>query len=546
MSHALATFADISNLPFDGLDLAILIVSVLLVSAYGMYMGRKEEGAGDFYLAGKSVPWWAVAGSIFGTNISSHHLVGMMGAGLALGFAQANYEFGAICGLLMLCYFFLPLYRRMGVYTLSEYLGKRFDDRSRMLYSATNLGFLLVQLCGTLLLGGITVEALLADTEFAISSFAAIVGLAVVATVYTVFGGLKAVIYTDVIQSGLLLVGAAIIAVMALSHPAVGGISGLLEKDSERFHIFFASDHPELPWTGVMTGLMLQHFYYWGTNQFMVQRALGAKTGWDGRMGIIVAGFLKLSIPFISIVPGMAAAHIVSIDPEATDTAFARLTRELLTPGYGLVGLVMAGLVGAILSTIDSMMNSAATLFTFDFYKKYLRTEAKDRELIAVGRIAMIALMVVTCVLLFFFSHSKENVFNQMVDYVGYLVPGMMIVFLLGIFWRGATPTAACVGIIAGPIVSVGFERGAAEYWEKNLQSFHRVALAGVACLAIVMIVSWATQYERSPEREQYVWRQFRRQGDDGDSDPRPWFLRDGLWACLLALVTLGLVFYFA
>ena len=143
----------VSSLPLHTLDLVILVLSIVAVTLFGMYVGRKEEGTSDYFLAGKSVAWWAVAGSIFGTNISSHHMVGMMGAGLKEGFAQANFEFGAICGLLMLCYFFLPLYRRMGVYTLSEFLGRRYDDRCRLLYSVSNIAFLLIQMCGTLILG---------------------------------------------------------------------------------------------------------------------------------------------------------------------------------------------------------------------------------------------------------------------------------------------------------------------------------------------------------------------------------------------------------
>ena len=235
IASAFSLFAQAGELPLDWLDFTVLVVSVLAVAAYGMYMGRREEGTADYFLAGRSVAWWAIAGSIFGTNVSSHHLVGMMGAGLKEGFAQANFEFGAICGLLMLCYFFLPLYRRMGVYTLSEYLGRRYDDRSRVLYSISNMAFLLIQLCGTLILGAITIEELTRGSPYAVSYSTAVWGVALIAAAYTGFGGLKAVIYTDVIQSVLLLVGAGVIALLAINHPNVGGISGLLAKEPEKF-----------------------------------------------------------------------------------------------------------------------------------------------------------------------------------------------------------------------------------------------------------------------------------------------------------------------
>ena len=157
--------AQSASVPLQWLDVLVLTVSVVGVTAFGMWIGRKEDNTSDYYLAGKTVAWWAVAGSIFGTNISSHHMVGMMGAGLKEGFAQANFEFGAIFGLLMLCYFFLPFYRRMGLYTLSEYLGRRFDDRSRLVYSITNMAFLLIQMVGTMILGALTIATLTADSR---------------------------------------------------------------------------------------------------------------------------------------------------------------------------------------------------------------------------------------------------------------------------------------------------------------------------------------------------------------------------------------------
>lgn len=545
MTPSLGLLAQAADLPLGALDFAVVIVSLVTVASYGLYMGRREAGTQDFFLAGKSVAWWAVAGSIFGTNISSHHLVGMMGAGLKEGFAQANYEFGAICGLLMLCYFFLPLYRRMGVFTLSEYLGRRYDDRSRLLYSITNIVFLIIQMCGTLVLGAVTVETLTEGTAYAISFPLAVWGFAIVAAIYTIFGGLKAVIYTDVLQSAILMVGVLIIAALAIYHPNVGGISGLLTKEPDKFHVIFPASHPELPWTGVFTGLMVMHFYYWGTNQFMVQRALGAKTGWDGRMGIIVAGFFKLLIPFLCIVPGMAAAHILTIDPVTeSDTAFAGLTRALLPAGYGLVGLVLAGLVGAIISTIDSMMNAAATLYTFDIHQKYLRPQESERGLIFVGRVAMLLIVGLAIGLSLLFGETKGGIFNKMVDYNAYLVPGVLVAFLIGILQRNVTATGSVACIVAGPIASVLFEQGSGRLLGHTLQHFHRAGLAAVACYFVLLVVSWLTASERSAEREQYIWWRYRDHPGE-EAAIRPWWQRDRNWAIVLVAATISLAWYF-
>ncbi len=199
--------AQSSSVPLQWLDVLVLAASVISVTIFGMWIGRKEETTTDYYLAGKTVAWWAVAGSIFGTNISSHHMVGMMGAGLKEGFAQANYEFGAIFGLLTLCYFFMPFYRSMGLYTLSQYLGRRFDERSQLVYSVTNMAYLLIQMVGTMILGALTVATLTADSPYAISYEAAVCIMAAVATAYTLYGGLKADIFNDVVQSVFLLIG---------------------------------------------------------------------------------------------------------------------------------------------------------------------------------------------------------------------------------------------------------------------------------------------------------------------------------------------------
>ena len=547
MSHGLPiVLAQSSSVPLQSLDVLVVAASVVFVTLFGMWIGRKENSTNDYYLAGKTVAWWAVAGSIFGTNISSHHMVGMMGAGLKEGFAQANFEFGAIFGLMMLCYFFLPLYRRMGLYTLSEYLGRRFDDRSRLVYSITNMAFLLIQMVGTMILGALTIATLTADSSYAISYEMAVCLLAAVAAAYTFYGGLKADIFNDVVQSVLLLVASGLLAVLAIWHPNVGGLTGLMQKQPEKFHVFFEASHPELPWSGVLSGLMVLHFYYWGTNQFIVQRTLGARSNWDARMGVIAAGFFKLLIPFLCIVPGMAAGYILSIDPATeSDTAFAGLTRTLLPTGYGLVGLVMAGLVAGILSTIDSMMNSTATLFTFDIYKKYLNPDASEIRLIWVGRAAMMLMVAAAIGLSLYFGETKGGIFNRMADYNAYLVPGVIVAYMAGILQPLATPTASFVCILAGPFLSILFERVAHYGFGHQLQAFHRAGLATLACYLLLLLVSLWTRHERDPEREQFTRWRYSGPDQSAEGAHRRWWQNDRLWAGVLVACTLSLCWFF-
>jgi solute:Na+ symporter, SSS family len=545
-SYVPMLLAQSSSVPLQWLDVLVLATSVVGVTAFGMWISRNKHDTADYYLAGKTVAWWAVAGSIFGTNISSHHMVGMMGAGLKEGFAQANFEFGAIFGLLMLCYFFLPFYRRMGLFTLSEYLGRRFDDRSRLVYSLTNMAFLLIQMVGTMILGALTIATLTADSPYAISYEAAVCLLAAVSALYTMYGGLTADIFNDVVQSVLLLISSGLLAVLAIWHPDVGGLSGLLEKQPEKFHVFFEASHPQLPWTGVLSGLMVLHMYYWGTNQFIVQRTLGARSDWDARMGTITAGFFKLLIPFLCIVPGMAAGYILAIDPATeSDMAFAGLTRTLLPAGYGLVGLVMAGLVAGILSTIDSMMNSTATLFTFDIYKKYVRPEASEIRLIWVGRVAMLLMVGAAILLSLYFGQAKGGIFNTMADYNAYLVPGVIVAYVAGILQPMVTGTASLVCILAGPLLSIFFDQVAWRTFSHPLQAFHRAALTTVACYVVLLLVSLATQHERDRQREHFTWKHFGHIPATEVAAPRAWWQSDRLWACVLVACTLGMCWFF-
>ena len=246
----------------------------------------------------------------------------------------------------------------------------------------------------------------------------------------------------------------------------------------------------------------------------------------------------------------MAAVYILDIDPaKDSDTAFAGLTRELLPTGYGLVGIVMAGLVGAILSTVDSMMNSTATLFTFDIYRKYVRPDASEQRLIWVGRAAMTALVAMAIGFSLEYRDVQQDgrgVFLVMADYNAYLVPGVLVAFLAGILQAGVTRTGSFACILTGPITSVLFERGARWWFAHDLQAFHRTGLAAVASYVVLLVVSRLYRSERNAEAEQYIWWRYRHEKGDGEQIVRPVWQNDRLWAWLLAGCTLALCWYFA
>ena len=583
------------------------IGGILIVMAIGLIASRRENTTKDFFLAGRMMPFWAIAGSVFASNVSSNHVAGFVEIGYNEGFAQANFEFGAVVGILILAYFFMPLYRATGVYTLSDFLGRRFDERSRVLYWIVGLLMMVaIQMVVTLFLGAKTLAALIRGTDFETSltewgqsilpavapeSIIYFIGIAVCAIItctYTVFGGLKAVIWTDVIQAVLLLVASAVVAGFAIYHPAVGGFGNLMELENERFHVFFPHDHETLPWTGVWTGLMVLHLYYWGTNQFIVQRTLAARTEWDARTGLVMAGYLKMIIPFTTVVAGMAAIYVFRAEldgPRAevlrtfcgpdgrlyeSANAFTALAVTLLPAGYGLMGLVLVGLIGAILSTLDSMMNSSSTLFTFDIYQRYLRKDASDRELVFVGRLAIVGVIVIGAGLAAMFE-SEGNFFLEAADLQSYIVGGVMIAFMVGIFWSGATGTgsvccivgyfvfAVIIELVFNGVASMPFLKHLVADADPSTTSFlanglidhklnfmHRTALAAVCAIFVIIVVSWATTSQRDAEKEKLVWWHYRHtEAMTAERIWRPIWKDDRLWAILLVLLVIAMCIFF-
>ena len=503
------------TLQLSTFDFTIFFATLIGIMLIGFFAGRKDKSSADYFLAGRTIRWFGVAGSIFGSNVSANHMVGMLGIGFSIGFAQSHFELGAISGLLLMCCGFLPVYRKLKVYTLSEYLEKRFDHRSRLLYAIIMIILMaFVQMVPALYIGSRTIcelmgnDAIITETEnleenknsqsnerekaesVAITidpsqatvaqlakpeklkrkvnmtyytSF--VIALGVIAASYTILGGLKAVVYTDVIQSVLMLFAGIGVAVATFS--AIGGWGKMMALDqvaaNSKMHLYLPTNHPQLPWSGVLTGLMIMHCYYWGTNQFIVQRALAATSDKEARIGIIVAGFLKLLIPFFAIATGVAAFYLFDTSSEfqglqiAPDTAFPVLINKLIKPfGLGLVGLIAAGLIGAILSSIDSMMNSAATIITIDIYQRYFRRNASDHEMIRMGQIVIVLLMIaaVAIAILVINPNSEKNFFLQIVNYSTYLTPGFLVTFLLGIFWKRGTRQAAFATILAGIVFS--------------------------------------------------------------------------------------------
>lgn len=442
----------------DILDFIVFGAIILGISFTGLYFTRSEKNtSSDYFLAGKKIRWWGVAGSLFATNISSNQLVGMLGVGFSIGFAQSLYEFGSIPALLILAYFLLPAYRKLGVTTLSQYLENKFGRMSSVAYSIISILLILIQMTAAFYIGARTTTYLL---DGAVTYELVVLLMAFIVFAYTYKGGLESVILTDVIQSFFLIGSALLLTYFTFSSGKTDSFFSLI-VNHDKLHISLPADHPQLPFPGAMTGLFLLHLFYWTSNQYIVQRSLAAISLEEARTGIFVASFLKILIPFITIVTGIAASQIFLSQELLPDDTFSKLLTEVVPSHYGFKGFILAGVFCAIVSSLDSMVNSAATLFSIDLYAKLHPKKSTETQLIQAGQyftIFILALSILFAITLYT-PDSKGNFFIRVSDQSSYLTPGILAVFLTGILWRTPSKTIAIIVILLSPFLSIALEK---------------------------------------------------------------------------------------
>lgn len=494
-------------------DVVTLILLLLVMPAAGIIVALRKKNAESYFLAGRSIRWWTVAGSVFGTNISSFHLIGMLGVGYSIGFVQAHYEI-VFPAILLLCYVFLASYRKMGIFTLSQYLEIRYNSWARLVYTILLVLIILVQLVGAFYVGSITLQWLFNGTTIHISYLMGLLLIGMITCSYTLWGGMESIVITDTIQTLMMLAAGIAVAFFTLSQPEIGGFAGLLRLDAaqpaaaQKIHLYLPSNHPNLPWTGIFTGLLFQHCFNFSTNQFLVQRVLAANSDDDARKGIIASGFLKLSIPFFSIASGIAAFYLFrarfgEMDFNS-DNTFLKLVETVIPSGIGLKGMILAGLTAATFSSVDSMMNAATTLLSLDVYKKYINPEATDRQMVGFGRLTILV-MVAASILIALQTYTPDrsnNFFLKVSSQLSYFTPGIMAAFFFGIVWRGANGRAAVVTMLTAPLLAMGAEwyynnylgniPDVAAVWGTKLNFMHRVALTFFySALAITVLSRW-------------------------------------------------------
>jgi len=531
------------------LDLAVFalyILAVLLLGVFATRRGRLTKR--DYFLAGDKLPWWMIGGSIVAANISSHHLVGVMGTAYQRGFVAMTIEWGAILiGFNALLWVFLPFYLRNGFYTMPEFLQKRYGPAARTAYAALVLAtYVFVEIAAVLYFGALALYML---TGMPMTW--SILVLAVATGLYTIAGGLRAVVWTEMLQLVVLLLGSAALAWRTIS--ATGGVSAVMATSSE-WRLLLPADDPDFPWTMYLGGILCISVFYCAANQFIVQRALAAKNEWHARFGIVFTLYLKFLMPLLIIVPGMMAPKLFP-GLEKPDLIFPTLVEGLLPAG--LVGLVMAGLIAAVMSHISGAVNSCTTIATVDFYLPFVNRDATDAQAVRFGRLFGVAVLVISigCAELLI-TQSNRPVFLYLFNAYGYFCPGIATMFLLGILWKRTTHAGALVaGAMTIPLtLFLDWLTGSLkiphlappslpETAVRYLSPFmNRSGIVFWTCMAACVAVSLLTRPKPEAELEGLIWNRESLRMPPQLRATMSGLRRPGLW---WALVTAAVLYFY-
>ena len=588
------------ELALHNIDYIIMVVYALFIIGYGLYHAKRKNSE-EYFLAGRNMLWPVVGISLFAANISSSTLVGLAGAAYKTDTHVFNYEWLAAVVLVFFAIFFLPFYLKSRVYTMPEFLERRYDKRSRYYFSFIMVvGNVLIDTAAALYVGSIVLQLIFPETP----SWVIIVVLAVAAAAYTIPGGLSSVIHTEVIHAILLVIGSIILTWLAFGK--VGGWGGMMagldakaaagefaNKDTgivlnsaqevlsmfrasgQNWYDFFMGTGPGvdgfMPWTGLILGAPILGFYFWANNQFMVQRVLGAKDLNHGRWGALFAGFLKLPVVFIMVIPGTLAILMYSgVDisgikyemPNGTicqqlkdcpDATYPVLIFDLLPKG--LLGLVLAGLLAAMMSSISATFNSASTLVTMDFFKQ-LRPNLTSEQLVRIGQIVTLVLVVLASAWAPLIAKAG-GLWEYLQKVLAYISPPIAAVFIVGLFWKRATATGAFAALMTGFAVSLvivasviatsGENPNPPAFLEfvNNIHFLHQTFYLFMICAIVQVIVSLQTTPPTAEQVEHYTWRKSLLSEETAELQGLPWYQNYRILSVILLVVTVIVVWVF-
>ena len=504
------------NPAFHTLDIIIFAVYLIVIVGLGIWISHrkknKDKTTEDYFLAGKSLPWWTIGTSLIAANISAEQFIGMSGSGFAGGFAVASYEFMAALTLIIVAKFFMPVFVKQGIYTIPQFVEQRYSRQLKTILAVFWLGlFIFVNLTSVLFLGAKAIDTIIGTGDGSLI-MPAIIGLGLIAALYSITGGLSSVAWTDILQVILLVLGGLITTVVALQvispdGSVMQGIQHLTNVAGDRMHLILPKDNPEyhnLPGIAMLIGgLWVANLYYWGFNQYIIQRAFAAKSLPEAQKGLAFAAFLKLLIPFIVVIPGIVAYVMYTEGNfgavEALTKANGTLNNDNAYPWListfiptGLKGLVLAALAAAIISSLASMLNSATTIYTMDIYKPYIAPKVKEKtgkdvNLVLVGQISA-ALFLVIAILVAPALGSIGQMFQYIQEYTGLVSPGILALFLLGLFWKKTTNKGAIVGVVLSIPIAL-----ALKFLPIDMPFIDQMFYTCLLTMAIIVMVSLCT-----------------------------------------------------
>lgn len=579
-----------------GLDIGIMLAYAVLIIGYGLYHAKRKDSE-DYFLAGRGMPWPIVGIALFSANISSSTLIGLAGDAYKTNLHVYNYEWFAVVVLIFFAIFFLPFYLKSGVYTMPEFLERRYDRRSRYYFSfITIIGNVMVDTAAGLYVGSIVLKLLFPD----LPSWQIILLLAIAAAAYTIPGGLNSVIQTEVVQAVLLVIGSILLTYYAFQEFG-GGWSDMMAALTDRiqsgtvttveslkaagyhapanaeqaFSLVRPTNDEFMPWYGLLTGVPLLGFYFWANNQFMVQRVLGARDLNHGRWGALFAGLLKLPVIFIMVVPGVLALLIFSdLDisalnyitadgtpcqnlSECSNLTYPVLLMQLLPSG--IVGLVVAGLLAAMMSSVSATFNSASTLITMDFVRN-INPRLSSKQLVRAGQIATVILVVLAAAWVPYIEQVSDSLWKYLQLVISYTAPPAVATFVLGLFWKRASATGSIVSLLFGfvfAIVMLSLQVYASNLrvdglepsgWIAGLTGIHFLLMAfymWLCCLLVHVAVSLATPPPSQEQVDNFTWRRALFRAETAELRALPWYQNYRVLALILLVITAAIVGYF-
>ncbi len=474
----------------NGLDIGVLVAYTLILLFVAYWVSREKPGheknANDYFLASKSLPWWAIGASLIAANISAEQIIGMSGSGYVIGMGIAAYELMAAITLIVIAKYFLPIFLAKGIYTMPQFLENRYDGRVRTIMAIFWLAlYTFVNLTSVLYLGSLAISQFLG-----VDMLYGMIFLVLFSMGYSVYGGLKAVAMTDIIQVILLVAGGLFVSYLALNQISgdtgvVQGFVTLMEKAPEKFDMILSKDNPNyisLPGISVLIGgLWIMNISYWGFNQYIIQRALAAKSLQEAQKGMAFAAYVKLFVPIIVVLPGICAV-VLAPDLAKADQAYPEMMKLL---PHGLLGVAFAALVAAIASSLSSMSNSISTIFTMDIYKKLVNPEASEHKLVFVGRATALIAMVIAILLAKPLVGQSQQAFQFIQEFTGFFTPGIVVIFLFGFFWKKACANSALAAAIGSVVFSALFYKFLPEF-----PFIDRVGVVFVLCCIVAAAIT--------------------------------------------------------